>query len=198
MRNTRRIAGPLVLALSLSLALSSGAPAAHADELNAERPREWKLGLVQAGAALGASFGLSALAFALAEHTGGDVTLGILAAAPLTAGVTVCALGTTSRYNESSCWPSVAAPLLTVPVVLTMLLANSHPDPERQMAMAATWVLLPPILATTAWHLFKRPRPAPVAAFAAPSPRRLALAQPRRRGSTPSGQLVLPLLATSF
>jgi hypothetical protein len=163
--------------------------------------REWTLALVQAGSALAVTTAATAALFA--ADVDGDLLLTGLAVTPAAAGVMVCALGMTSTRHDGRCLPTVGAAMLTLPVVLTLLLKNTHEDPSRHvddLTLGAVFVLLPPLLATTSWHLFKRPKVVTQAAFvqAAPPTRALALYQPKRRAAGADGQVLVPLLATAF
>jgi hypothetical protein len=133
--------------------------------------------------------------------------LGTAVAAPIAAGLAVCAVGTTSASHRGRCLPTVGAAWLGLSFVGAMLLTHTHDDPSRRIGVwtiGSAFVLLPPLLATTSWHLFKRRKATEATTTAAlPVPadvpsRAFALQQPKRRPVAAAGQVMVPLLATSF
>ena len=170
-------------------------------------------GQLLAGSGAAVAAGLVS-AFALGG-TGGAGFLVLIAAAPPLVGGLVCKMGRLSPAYGGSCTPSILAAyvgaLSTIP--LAILVERIRPESMSDdnlwagalIGGAIGWVVVQPLLATAAWHLWKkrsggaRIRPPSVAAGSLRTSLRLQAPASRRLGSTRlPGQVGIPLLAISW
>jgi hypothetical protein len=133
------------------------------------------------------------------------ITLGSIAAAtPLLMGAVVCGVGRAGDAHDGPCLAPIAgATLGSLAAVGLAALVEHSQDPNSDVhigtAMVAGlgWFVLQPVLAVTAWHLFKRPR-ATALSLAAVSPAALIPAEPRHGLAHVPGESTLPLLSLRF
>lgn len=218
MKNTTR--APLiapVVALALAVALAAY-PVSTADAAEARPAQRQKEASPVAGQfLLGA--GVALVTSSVAVATGDDVLLiGLGLLSPALVGGTVCWLGRKSLQFEGGCTAPVATAYLGLLAIYpgAVLGASMTRDREGVRRDSASGVpgafiggivayaVVTPLLATAAWHLFKKPRPG--AAIQPASPNALAPVHPRLRhriterpaALRAAGRLNLSLLSLSF
>lgn len=197
----------LVKGIVLFASLVLIAAPARADQAKADTESEATMVVQQVGAAFMVHAAMTGLSLLAADQIGGrdgsELGLLMLALSPAAAATTACIVGATSpRYEaRGKCWPTIGMTMATVPIVLTLAMwsghtGESHGQDWHGPAVAALWLALPPILATTGWHLFKRPK-AP--ALAAHPGRPVAFTPTTARAGVPAkGQMIFQLTSATF
>lgn len=193
------------IVVSASLVLIT-APA-RAEPVATDHDSEATLVVQQLGAAFMVHAAMTGLSLLAADQIGGrdgsELGLLMLAVSPAAAATTACIIGSTSpRYEaRGKCWPTIGMTMATVPIVLSLAMWSGHTGESQRQdwhgpAVAALWFALPPILATTGWHLFKRPKTPAVAAHPG---RPVAFGGAGARAGVPAkGQMIFQLTSATF
>jgi hypothetical protein len=194
------------------------APASTAPE-EEDLPSEIGLTIGQVFAGAGVAFGGLLVSISVLEETP-EFGLVLFAATPIAVGAVVSALGNSGAYRGSGTLTVLGAYVggaSIVPLIWAVTrdgpgseggdaLHSSPSIPEDALlALAVGWLVVQPLMATAAWHLWKRPKPKPrpvVRLFPLEPPpgrsaRLLVDPPPRPRGAT-APALTVPLLTGRF
>lgn len=184
-------------------------PAVNAGETTAPPPSEPppEIGRTLLQGITGSAAALAGLLLAISSGNDAEqVTWIVQLGTPAGVGTLVGVIGNGGAYESSVGWAIAGAYAGAATVVpLTWVAVNrsdGHSDPREAMfAIFVAWLVVQPLAATAAWHIWKEPRPGYEASR--PTPSIAATSRPARdptiklRSPLP-GQLTIPLFSAAF